>query len=108
MRKVSYLQPHGRRKRTLVEAHTPPAALSNILPLRGLAPWEDKLTDYDHRNFKLYMALIEAMAESASLDDMARDYLGFDPQVNPEWSRRVTLSHLERADWVSDFLFRDD
>ncbi|HEX2590722.1 MAG TPA: DUF2285 domain-containing protein [Rhizomicrobium sp.] len=109
VRKVSFLN-LPRKKRTLVEAHTPPMASSpaNVLPLRGLAPWDDKMTDYDHRNFKLYMALIEAMAEDASLDEMASNILGLDPKAHPEWARRVTLSHLERADWVGDFLFRDD
>ncbi|WP_312037395.1 hypothetical protein [Mesorhizobium caraganae] len=42
-------------------------------------PWADHLTAYDNKHLMLYSKLIDACADSASEEEMARDILGIDP-----------------------------
>jgi hypothetical protein len=95
------------KKQTLVEWHTPPErrATADVLPLRGLAPRSDSLTDYDCANMKLYTWLLIAEEDGYSVEELASDVLRFDLAVNRAWAFRVTLSHLQRARWVHDRIF---
>lgn len=104
MSKVSAL---GGKKRTLVEAHTPPrhADGANVLPLRGLCPWSETVTEYDLNNLSLYVCLLDGEEQGASLEEMAEVVFKIDAQQNPDWARRVALSHLKRAQWMNDRMF---
>lgn len=63
-------------------------------------PWSDRLTSYDNDHFTIYMRLLDAAADNASLDEMARAVLGFDPDAEPERARKSVRSHLDRANWM--------
>ncbi|HEY1706745.1 MAG TPA: hypothetical protein VGG10_00660 [Rhizomicrobium sp.] len=97
----------GKKKRTLVEAHTPPSPESSakILPLRGPCPWSDELTAYDFENLALYACLLDAEEQDATLEEMAAVIFHIDPARNPAWAVRVVLSHLKRAHWIDDRIF---
>src|SRR4051812_36942186 len=92
---------HGK---PLVEHHTPPQR-ATVLPLRGLCPTEDTITEYDRRNMRLYTWLLLAHEDGASIAELAGEVLKFDLSHNPEWALRVTVSHLRRAEWVHDQFF---
>ena len=96
-----------KKKRTLVEAHTPPAPGSSakIIPLRGTAPTGHELTAYDFENLALYACLLDAEEQDATLEEMAAVVFRLDPAQNPAWARHVVLSHLKRAHWIDDQIF---
>ncbi len=55
------------KKRSLVEQHRPPAVhTSVVLPMRGLCPLEDEVTDFDRRNMTLYTLLLIAEEDGAA------------------------------------------
>ena len=89
-----------RQKRPLLSWHTPPKAPANVFPLRGLAPAAGEFTDYDRRSMKLYTAILVLAEDGAGLDEIAEGVLGFEVASNPDWARRVTRSHLARAQWI--------
>ncbi|WP_144862024.1 DUF2285 domain-containing protein [Mesorhizobium sp. J18] len=63
-------------------------------------PWSDDLTAYDRDHFTIYMRLLDASADDASEDEMARLILGIDPLAEPERARKAVRSHLDRANWM--------
>lgn len=91
------------KKRSLVEQHMPPALhTSVVLPMRGLCPVENKITDFDRRNMPLYTLLLIAEEDGAGIEELASEILHFDLQTNRAWAIRVTLSWLQRARWIHD------
>lgn len=63
-------------------------------------PWSDSLTDYDKAHFTLYLRLLDASADDASDEEMARVILGIDPADEPERAQKTLRSHLDRANWL--------
>lgn len=63
-------------------------------------PWADSLTAYDNEHFRVYLRLIDACANAASDDEMAREILGIDPSREPIRARKAIQSHLARVEWL--------
>ena len=78
---------------------------ATVLPLRGLCPQDDTLTEHDVRNMPLYTWLLIAEEDGANIEELASDVLHFDLSENPGWAIRVTRSYLQRARWVHDYLY---
>ena len=94
------------KKRSLVEQHMPPPVhTSVVLPMRGLCPLEDAITDFDRRNMTLYTLLLIAEEDGTGIEEIASEILHFDLRTNRAWAIRVTLSYLQRARWVHDQIF---
>lgn len=65
------------------------------------APSDDTLTDYDRKHFVTYLRMLDAHAEDAPWEDVARIVLRIDPVASPEAARRAYQTHLERAQWMT-------
>lgn len=63
-------------------------------------PWADHLTSYDNEHFAIYLQLLDACADYASEEDMARNILGIDPVQEPVRARKAVRSHLDRTRWL--------
>ncbi|WP_353646316.1 DUF2285 domain-containing protein [Mesorhizobium sp. WSM2239] len=63
-------------------------------------PWADDLTGYDKEHFTIYMRLLDASADNANEEEMARLILGIDPACEPARARNAVRSHLNRANWL--------
>ncbi|MGG6892291.1 DUF2285 domain-containing protein [Rhizobium sp. BR 315] len=72
-----------------------------IEPFDDIAPVGDKLTDYDRTHMKLYMRLLDAVADGADWREVVRVLFDIDPRLEAERARRVHDSHLERARWMT-------
>ena len=70
-------------------------------------PWSDHVTEYDDRHDTIYLRLLDAEAEGASKEDMARQILGIDPAREPERARKAPESHLARARWMTEVGYRE-
>jgi Uncharacterized conserved protein (DUF2285) len=70
------------------------------------APWSEGLTDYDHAHFALYARLLDAQADGAPENEIARIVLAIDPTREPERARRCLASHMERARWMREQGYR--
>ncbi|ODA93203.1 hypothetical protein BFX40_10070 [Mesorhizobium sp. SEMIA 3007] len=68
--------------------------------LRDEVPWSESLTSYDRQHFKIYLRIIDACADNASLEEMANLILGIDPALEPVRARRAVRSHIDRANWI--------
>lgn len=66
------------------------------------APGGDQLTDYDRRNVKLYVRLLDAEADGAEWQEAVTVLFGIDPEAEPERARRVHDTHLARAHWMTE------
>lgn len=66
------------------------------------APWSNELTSYDEAQLVTYLRLLDASAEGASDDEMAKIILGIDPATEPERAKRALASHLRRARWMTE------
>ena len=64
-------------------------------------PWSEEITAYDEAHLVMYLRLLDASAEGASADQMARVVLGIDPDKEPERARKAVSSHLRRAQWMT-------
>ena len=69
-------------------------------------PWSDGLTDYDHAHFSIYTRLLDAHADGAAEDEIARVVLGIDPASEPDRAQRCLASHMKRARWMSEQGYR--
>ena len=69
-------------------------------PIAGEVPWADTLTPYDEEHFTIYLRLLEACADNASEEEMARAILGIDPGQEPVRARKAVRSHLDRTHWL--------
>lgn len=69
-------------------------------------PWSDGITSYDEVHFAMYLRILDATAEGASQEDMARTILGIDPLTDPDRARRALASHLRRARWMTEHGYR--
>jgi len=69
-------------------------------------PWSDVLTDYDHAHFSIYARLLDAEADGAAQNEIARIVLAIDPATEPDRARRCLASHLTRARWMTEHGYR--
>ncbi|BCG76038.1 hypothetical protein MesoLj113a_71960 [Mesorhizobium sp. 113-1-2] len=68
--------------------------------LRDEVPWSESLTSYDREHFKVYLRILDACADNASLEEMADLILGIDPALEPVRARQAVRSHIDRANWI--------
>lgn len=71
-------------------------------PIADEVPWSDGITQYDEEHLVVYLRLLDASAEGASAEDMARIVLEIDPAKEPERARKALASHLRRAQWMTE------
>jgi len=70
-------------------------------PVFDEAPSGEALTDYDRLHLITYLRLLDAAADGADPDEVARIVLRIDPDEEPERARRAHASHLARARWMT-------
>ena len=80
-------------------------------PLRNakvetLAPAGEKLTIYDEQHVITYLRMLDANAEAADWREVCEIVLHLDPGPDPEHARRVYVSHLARALWMTEHGYR--
>jgi hypothetical protein len=71
-----------------------------------LAPNADILTTYDQEHLVTYLRLLDADADGADWDEVARVVLHIDPSREAERAHRVLESHLARARWMMSSGYR--
>ncbi len=69
-------------------------------------PWSETITEYDEAHYVIYLRLLDASAEGAGTDEMARVVLGIDPAQDPRRAERAVSSHLRRAQWMTEKGYR--
>ena len=65
------------------------------------------MTDYDRAHLAIYLRLLDAQAEGAPWEDVARILLGIDPAREPDRARQAHETHLARARWLTEHGYRD-
>ncbi|CAO3456118.1 hypothetical protein [Azospirillum argentinense] len=75
-------------------------------PVFDVAPTGETLTDYDRLHLVTYLRLLDAAADGADPDEVARIVLRIDPDEEPERARRAHASHLARARWMTESGYR--
>jgi hypothetical protein len=75
-------------------------------PVFDEAPTGAVLTDYDRLHLITYLRLLDAAADGADPDEVARIVLRIDPDEEPERARRAYDSHLARARWMTENGYR--
>ncbi|MER9211557.1 DUF2285 domain-containing protein [Mesorhizobium sp. M0663] len=63
-------------------------------------PWSDSITVYDKEHFTIYLQILDACADNASEEEMAKLILGIDPILEPVRARKTLRSHIDRANWM--------
>lgn len=76
-------------------------------PVSDTPPQSDTLTDYDRLHLVTYLRLLDAEADGADPDDVARIVLRIDPVREPERARHAHATHLARAQWMTRVGYRD-
>ena len=71
-------------------------------PIADEVPWSEAITAYDEAHFVVYLRLLDAEADGATADDMARMVLSIDPAQEPERAQKALASHLRRARWMTE------
>ena len=69
--------------------------------LADFAPVEPTMTAYDQTHAKTYLRMLDADADGAAWEEVARLVLSIDPAAEPGRARRCFNTHLERARWMS-------
>lgn len=72
----------------------------------GTAPSADILTAYDELHFATYLRLLDAEAEGADWQEVARIVLHIDPMREPDRAWRAHATHLARARWLTETGYR--
>ena len=76
-------------------------------PRADVAPTAGEVTDYDMAHMTIYLRLLDAAAEGAPWEDVARIVLNIDPIREPARARRALDAHLARARWLTSQGYRD-
>ncbi|WP_367271615.1 hypothetical protein [Mesorhizobium sp.] len=64
-------------------------------------PWsDDSMTVYDKENYTIYLQILDACADNATIEEMAELILGIDPALEPVRARNAVRSHIDRANWM--------
>jgi hypothetical protein len=74
--------------------------------IADVAPAVPRLTDYDDEHLITYLRILDAAAEDADWNEVARIVLHRDPIAEPERTRLAYESHLARARWMSSYGYR--
>lgn len=69
-------------------------------------PWAEAITEYDKAHYVVYLRLLDASAQRASTEEMARVVLGIDPAKEPARAQKAVESHLRRAQWMTEKGYR--
>lgn len=64
-------------------------------------PWSERITTYDEAHFVTYLRLLDAEADGADWQEVARIVLRRDPDADPAAARRCWEDHLSRARWMT-------
>lgn len=75
-------------------------------PIADEVPWAETITEYDEAHYMVYLRLLDAKADGASMDEMARIVLGINPAQEPQRANKAVASHLCRAKWMSERGYR--
>jgi hypothetical protein len=70
------------------------------------APEAPALTPYDERHLITYLRLLDAEADKADWEEVARIVLHIDPAVDRERARKAWETHLARAHWMTTHGYR--
>jgi hypothetical protein len=70
------------------------------------APEAQDLTAYDETHAKTYLRLLDAAADGAEWQEVAKIVFGIDPEREPERAKTMHHSHLARARWIAERGFR--
>jgi hypothetical protein len=65
------------------------------------APVSDQITVYDEEHIITYLRLLDANAEGADWEEVARIVLHIDPDTEPSRARKSWETHLVRAKWMT-------
>jgi hypothetical protein len=71
-------------------------------PVADEAPTAPMVTDYDKAHLRLYLRLLDADAEGAAWEQVARLLLDIDPAAERGRALRRHETHLDRARWMTD------
>jgi len=82
--------------------HPPPLDPS----VSDVAPSDHILTGYDEQHLVTYLRLLDAEADGADWQEVAKIVLHIDPAREPERAKRAWESHLSRAKWMSENGYR--
>ena len=69
---------------------------------RDEAPSGDALTDYDRAHVKLYVRLLDAVADGADWREAVEVLFGVNPASEPARARKIYDTHLARARWMTE------
>ena len=64
-------------------------------------PLDDKPTHYDWAHRICYLGLLDADADGAAWQDVARTVLKLDPDADPDRVKAIWSNHLGRARWMT-------
>jgi len=71
-------------------------------PVSDVAPSDRILTAYDEQHLITYLRLLDAQADGADWEEVARIVLHIDPVREPERARRAWETHFARARWMTE------
>ena len=75
--------------------------------LRERAPEGVPLTAYDREMAPVYLRLLDAEAAGADWREVAKIVLGVDAAHHPQRAEVMHASHLARAQWLRDGVYRE-
>jgi hypothetical protein len=78
----------------------------SVPPISDVAPDATALTGYDEQHLVTYLRLLDADAEGADWQEVAKIVLHIDPVREPNRARRAWDSHLARAKWMTQNGYR--
>jgi hypothetical protein len=99
-RKVDALQIPTKHRDTQMESPPLDPHVSDI------APDKTVLTGYDEQHLITYLRLLDAEADGADWEEVAKIVLHIDPAGERDRARRAWESHLARAKWMTDNGYR--
>jgi hypothetical protein len=70
-------------------------------PISDVAPTDRNLTGYAQQHLVTYLRLLDADAEGADWQEVAKIVLHIDPEREPDRAKRAWESHLARAKWLT-------
>jgi hypothetical protein len=70
-------------------------------PISDVAPTDRNLTGDDQQHLVTYLRLLDADAEGADWQEVAKIVLHIDPEREPDRAKRAWESHLARAKWLT-------
>ena len=64
------------------------------------------MTGYDQQHLVTYLRLLDADADGADWQEVAKNVLHIDPEREPDRAKRAWESHLARAKWLTENGYR--